>query len=90
MSNKFGVGDKVILTGESIIPTRQWPVWGSECGCVGTVVDIAEDLVWVDWDNNIVKMILSSNLSHFTVGEQNALSPNHAFVIHKRKTNGRL
>jgi len=90
MSDKFEEGDRVTLTGENIILAGRGAVYGPEHGCVGTIVDIAEDLVWVDWDNGITKMILSSNLSHFTGQEQNSLSPNHAFVIHKRKINGRL
>ena len=90
MSNEFKKGDRVILTGENIIPTRQWPVWESEHGCVGIIVEIAGGLVWVDWDNGITKMILPNSLSHFSGGGQNVLSPNAAFLKYKRKTNGRL
>ena len=87
MSDKFEEGDRVILIGESIIPTRQWPVWESKHGCVGTIVAIDGGLAWVDWDNGITKMILPINLSHSNPGEQNALSPNRAFLKYKRKLN---
>jgi len=90
MSDKFSAGDRVILTGENIIPTKQWPVWESEHGCVGTIVECDGNLIWVNWDNGITKMLLAISLSHSNPGEQNALSPNLAFLKYKRKTNGRL
>lgn len=88
MSNKFNIGDRVILTGEGLIPFHNWPVWGSEHQCVGTVVDTNGSFTWVDWDNGVAtKQILAPNLSHFTGREENSLSPNIAFLKYKRSRN---
>ena len=88
MSNKFDVGDRVILTNDNIKPTKNCPVCGSRHQCVGTVVDIDRSLVWVNWDNGVAtNIVLALNLSHFTGRQENSLSPNIAFMLYKRSRN---
>jgi hypothetical protein len=84
MSIKYKAGDRVILTGKTLIPYPDWPVWGSKYSCVGTVADIKRELVHVIWDNDHRKIILPSSLSHFTGREDKSLSPNIAFMLYKR------
>ena len=50
MTNNFEIGDRVILTNVNISPCENWPVWGSEYECVGTITDVVNSLVWVDWE----------------------------------------
>jgi hypothetical protein len=84
MSNKFNVGDRVILTGLHLIPALDWPVWGSEYGCVGTVVDVDKGLTWVTWNTGGTRMILSKNLTFYTGQKEPPVSPNLAFLKYKR------
>ena len=91
MTNNFKTDDRVILTNMNIAPCESWPVWGSEYANVGTITDVRNSLVWVDWDNGKQSMILASNLSYSADQEKNSSSPNLAFIKHKlRKTNERF
>ena len=87
MSKKFKIGDRIILTGEHIMPLPDWPVWGSKYGCIGTVTETGYSLIYVLWDNGNSKIVLPVNLSHFTGREEKSLSPNIAFKLYKRKSN---
>ncbi len=95
MSNKFSIDDRVILTSKDLLPTTEWPVWGSEYSCIGTIVDIVGDYVagemaWVMWDNHktITKLIRAANLSHFHDGDEKSslpVEPNLAFLLRKKE-----
>ena len=87
MSKKFEEGDRVILTGEGLIPFKNWPVWGSKYSCVGTITNIRHSFVHVLWDNGNSKALIRSKISHFTGREKKSLSPNIAFMLYKRSVN---
>ena len=87
MSNKFEIDDRVILTGEGLIPFPDWPVWGSKYSCIGTIVEISHGLAHINWDNGYNMMNLLENISHFNGREEKSLSPNIAFKLYKRKNN---
>jgi len=86
MSNKFEVGDRVILIGEYIIPTIGWPVWGSEYGCVGTIVatEYKKPTYTVEWDNG---KFLSISYLWLELSFEDNGNPNTAFLKHKRTLN---
>ena len=87
MSNKFVNGDRVILVGKELIPTKDWPVWGSEYSCVGTINGIGNGYSYIYWDNGRKRTIDDSYLRHFTGREEDSLSPNVAFLKYKRGIN---
>ena len=84
MANKFKDDDRVILTDKGLIPFPDWPVWGSEYECVGTIIETRHGFIHVLWDNGYSKITLPKSLSHFNGREENTLSPNVAFMLYKR------
>jgi len=84
MSKKFKVGDRVILVGKDLIPTKDWPVWGSKYSCVGTVKSI-DIYPYIRWDNGRSRIVDSRYLRHFAGREE--VSPNRAFIMYKRSIN---
>ena len=89
MANKFKEGDRVILTGEGLIPFPDWPVWGSKYSCIGTIVEISHGLAHINWDNGYNMMNLLENISRFDGREENSLSPNISFMLYKRSKNAK-
>lgn len=87
MSDKYKEGNRVILTGKTLIPYPDWPVWGSKHSCVGTVVQIRRGFVHILWDNGYSKVVTPDSLSHYRGEENGTLCPNIAFMLHKRKVN---
>jgi len=87
MSKKLKKGDRVILTGKKLIPYTDWPVWGSKYECVGTITNVINNLIHILWDNGSKKAVTSDYISHFTGREENSLSPNILFMLHKGKIN---
>jgi hypothetical protein len=47
MSNKFKEGDRVILTGSGLTLSDSWPVWGSEFSCIGTIMKIGLESIYI-------------------------------------------
>jgi hypothetical protein len=76
MSKKFEQGDRVILVGKELIPTKDWPVWGSKHSCVGTVDGIGSAYTNVQWDNGRSRTIGNYYLQRFTNQEEKSSSPN--------------
>lgn len=77
-------GDRVILSAPHYIPTPEYPVWGSEHECVGTVRAASKSgsydryTIYVDWDNGKRNHFVSSNIS--LAGNRCAkLNPNSIF-----------
>lgn len=61
----FKIGDRVVLINRPYItPTRDWPAWGSEYGCAGTVTWTQSIKVEVGWDNGATYVFAETSLEH--------------------------
>ena len=64
ISKKIDVGDRVILTTDSLDPSPQNPYFKSNFSCEGLVLDIPrKDLVVVQWSNGLANSYHMKDLS---------------------------
>jgi len=88
MAKPFKENDRVILTGKGLTPLPDWPIWGSKYSCVGTITNVNHEthgFLRVLWDNGVSMMARVPNISHYHGQKKDALSPNVALMLHKRR-----
>jgi hypothetical protein len=89
MSNKFNIGDRVILPTGSHSPSPEYPYQGSEFACAGEIIEVfigsfsRERMAHIKWDNGRVTAVYTQQLRLENEG-MDQTNPNVMFKLGKR------